>query len=118
MGKIRRFNDSIKQLFYWLPIIWKNRWWDYGFLLVLMEHQLNYMLKHWCVDTIHVGDEKIKSEILEMRDNIHKVLNVELDVKEYSNLIEGNDYETWSNNYTKVFNSIGENFSKIENWWD
>lgn len=39
----RNFKTGVKSLIYWFPVIWKNRWYDYEFLLDLIEHQLKLM---------------------------------------------------------------------------
>lgn len=34
---------GIKNLFYYFPVIWNDRYWDYEYLLVLLEHKLQQM---------------------------------------------------------------------------
>lgn len=34
---------GLKNLFYWLPVIWKDRWWDHAFLAELVSHKLSQM---------------------------------------------------------------------------
>lgn len=33
---------SIRRVFYWLPFIWKDRWWDSSFMLRILEAKLRY----------------------------------------------------------------------------
>lgn len=45
----RNFIDGVKNLYYWFPIIWKTRAWDYGFTYDMLEFKLketsNYISK-------------------------------------------------------------------------
>ena len=100
---MRKFIYGIKQVIYWLPIIWKNRWWDYGYLLVLMEHQLDYMLAHWVVDTHYMGAKEDKETIQAFRDNIHK--------------LNKNETASWKEE-VDLIKLIGEQFKIFPRWWD
>ena len=44
MKIIRRFIESTKQVFFWLPIIWKTRDFDYGYMLEMFELKMKKML--------------------------------------------------------------------------
>ena len=59
----RNIKRGVKSVIYWFPIIWENNWWDYGYLLDMMNHQIKLMESHWVTDTCHVGDEKIKKQM-------------------------------------------------------
>lgn len=38
---------GLKNLFFWMPIIWKDRNWDYIFLLEIIKFKLGSMQKDW-----------------------------------------------------------------------
>lgn len=40
------FIRSIKKLWYWFPIIWKDRDYDGNYVLIIMRHKLKSMIKH------------------------------------------------------------------------
>lgn len=40
---IRKFYIGIKNLIFWFPIIWRDRDWDYHYLLKVMSHKLHKM---------------------------------------------------------------------------
>lgn len=42
----RNFIQGIKNLFYWFPIIWKDRNWDHSFILQLLAHKLKAQAKY------------------------------------------------------------------------
>jgi hypothetical protein len=39
----RNIKRGVRSLIHWLPVIWESNWWDYEYLLDLMEHQLKLM---------------------------------------------------------------------------
>jgi len=41
----RKFLIGIKNLIFWLPIIWKDRNWDYYYILKMLKHKLKLMDK-------------------------------------------------------------------------
>ena len=43
---IRNFFYSIRNLMYWLRIIWKDRDWDWTFIYVILEHKLKSVADH------------------------------------------------------------------------
>jgi len=58
----RDIKRGVKSLWYWLPLMWKNNWWDFEYMLDIMEHQIKLMESHWVKDTCHEGDEVIKKQ--------------------------------------------------------
>ena len=40
---IRQILASVKNLWYWLPVVWRDRQWDYDYLFILLEHKLSRM---------------------------------------------------------------------------
>jgi len=49
---------NIQKIFYWLPIIWRDRWWDESFLLKILEAKLRYNAKWFEKHGCHVRCEK------------------------------------------------------------
>ena len=45
--RVRNFFASIARVFSYLPVIWKDRDWDYGFLLDLLEFKLKRIKKYF-----------------------------------------------------------------------
>ena len=39
--------EGIPKLINWIPIIWKDRDWDYEFLLIILEHKITSMEKFY-----------------------------------------------------------------------
>lgn len=72
----RNFITGIKSLWYWRKIIWNNRWYDYQYLLDIIEHQMKLMVdpknKHF-TESWHEQVEEIKLSIalLEELRNTH-----------------------------------------------
>lgn len=62
------FIEGVENIIYWLPIIWKDRQFDYGYLLNMMNHKLKYMEKFFNSDDAWCADAKeIASELAEFR---------------------------------------------------
>ena len=58
MYLIRSLFRSIKRLFYWLPVIWKDRDWDQYFFFVILRHKMKSMQKYFEKNAHFVGMEK------------------------------------------------------------
>ena len=48
---------GIKNLWKFRKIVYRDRWWDYSFMLDMIEFKLKDMEKHWGKDTSYVGDK-------------------------------------------------------------
>ena len=57
------FIQGIRSILYWLPVIWRDRDWDYAFSLWVFQHSLKRLRA--CIDRNrrHVGDEKRVKEM-------------------------------------------------------
>ena len=42
----RDFKNGIKNIIYWLPIIWKDRNWDYRYIYTILQHKLKVQSKY------------------------------------------------------------------------
>lgn len=62
------FIEGVENLIYWLPIIWKDRQFDYECLLNIINHKLKYMEKFFNSDDAWSADAKeIALELQEFR---------------------------------------------------
>lgn len=59
---IRVFIESIKSVYAWFPIIWKDRHWDHVYLLIILKHKLDKMAVHM-KDSYYVENEKDAAKI-------------------------------------------------------
>ena len=57
----------LRNLWYWLPIIWNDRPWDYVFLLIVMKHKIQQMADS-TPDWFHINAEDVQQEML---DTVH-----------------------------------------------
>lgn len=55
---------KIKALFYWLPFIWKDRWWDWIFIIQLLEAKLRWDAKHYKKHGHLISNEKQAKQML------------------------------------------------------
>ena len=124
-----RFFRRIKHLLYWLPIIWNDHDWDWGYFLTIVIHKLEAMQKFFQSDDAISADAKNVSE--QIQAALVFLRNVDGDV--YADLAHSvaDENETLTNEdriylYIKAekqtdnaikhgFSIIGEN---LRNWWD
>lgn len=59
----------IRNVLYWLPIIWNDKPWDYWYLLAIWKHKIEQM-EAATVDWLHADAEDIAKE---MRDTIYLI---------------------------------------------
>jgi len=68
IGPFRSFIHGLDNFRRYRKVIWRDRWWDYSFLLELLHFKLTDMEKNWGNNTHYVGDyedKKILQEIIE-----------------------------------------------------
>ena len=63
MHKYRYTLQSIVNLVKWGKVVWRYRWWDYGFTLDMIVQDLKLKEARWGIDTHHVGDMYTKKRI-------------------------------------------------------
>ena len=79
---IRSFKKGISNLWKWRKIIWKDRWWDYYYLLELLRFKLQDMENHWGKDTHYVNDYDEKKILQDMIEDLEWMLNDENELKD------------------------------------
>ena len=55
--------NGFSNLWRWRKIIWRDRFWDYQFLIDTIEFKLKDMEENWVKNTWGCGDKKIKKEL-------------------------------------------------------
>ena len=104
----RDIKRGVKSLIYWLPVIWKNNWWDSGYLFLLMHHQVKLMESHWVKDTHHVEDEEIKLQMQLCLECLKR-----LDEDNY--ILMENGIDVYNADMDILFTTLREN---MRDWWD
>ncbi len=67
--------ESIKNLIYWFPIIWKDRNFDESYIYEILKHKLKYQSKSILKYSIHTSTEKkvkIMNICISLIDKIQK----------------------------------------------
>jgi Rad3-related DNA helicase len=68
----RRFFRKIKNVFRWLPTIWKDEDWDDHFIVEILIKKLEHTRDFFLSDRTHIADaEKVAEEIQEAIDRLH-----------------------------------------------
>ena len=67
MRFLRNIWRSLHSLWYWFPIIWDDRQWDYVFLIRILGHKLMAMEEFFENDSIIADSDKVAVEIRRCR---------------------------------------------------
>jgi len=55
---LKDFTKGIKNLWYWIPVIWKDRNWDDSFIFTILSHKLKAQAKYIGSRGIHLSAER------------------------------------------------------------
>jgi len=58
------FKRGIKNLWYWLPVIWKDRNWDHQFIFDILSHKLKAQAKYISTYGLHVNNWKDERDMM------------------------------------------------------
>jgi hypothetical protein len=69
---VRRFFRKIKNVFRWLPTIWKDEDYDYNFINEILIKKLEHTRDFFLSDRTHITSSKeVAAEIQEAIDRLH-----------------------------------------------
>lgn len=120
---------GIKSLLFYFPVIWKDRSWDYVFMLMLEQHKLKQMLEHHEkyrtfeeVENV-IRDLKLCIELLDI------VIEDDFRSKKYVNFRNKDRFDKGHNVFYKQYPGTLRNTKawylynkiktyKLDNWWD
>jgi hypothetical protein len=100
MKKLNKIIQGIKSLWCWRKVIWNNDWYDYGFLLDLIEHQLKLMTRDEN-KSYTVSWDKYKNE---MKDSLALL-------EQYRNCDDWDVEQEW-------FDEFIGSLKTMRYWWD
>ena len=55
---IRNIREGFKNIWYWLPIIWKDRHWDHGYIYDILSHKLKAQAHRLLTADMYIGVER------------------------------------------------------------
>jgi hypothetical protein len=121
MYRIKQKIKQLRKLIRWIPIIWKDRDWDYYFVYEILKQKLIDTEVYIRKDGLHVFNEHDADSILKAIDLIEKV-QTEYHLDKYLSeatewTTEGMDKAAKDHNKAKreLFKYLSNN---IEKWWD
>jgi len=100
----RDFKVGVKNIWYWLPIIWKDRNWDQGYIFTILKHKLEAQAN--CIGTrdIHTRAKR-DAEVMMICVRLMERVQVEFYSSEYSDyhktkhwfepIVEKEGYSSW-----------------------
>lgn len=95
---IYRFYVKIERIFSYIPILWRDEDWDWGFILILLSHKLNRTRE--CIirnDIIVDEDQKTIDKSIRIILKLFKRINED----EYSEWLSKNVEKKWGKNFRK-----------------
>ncbi len=121
MYKIKQKIKQLRKLIRWIPIIWRDRDWDYYFIYEILKQKLIDTEDHTRSEGFHIYNNLEADDIQKAIDMIEKVqteyhLNKYLsEAKEWTT--EGMDKATKDHEQARqeLFQYLNDN---IEKWWD
>jgi hypothetical protein len=121
MYKIKNTIRQIRKIIRWVPILWKDRDWDYYFVYEVLKQKLIDTERYIRVDGLHIYNNEDADGILKAIEMIEKVqTEYHLDkylseAKEWTT--EGIDKSTKDHEQARkeLFQYLSDN---IEKWWD
>jgi hypothetical protein len=99
------FITNIKNVWYWLPIVWHDRNWDYSFIYLILQHKLKAQAKYMDNKGTHLYSKRDAEVMMTCVKLIDKVKY------EYYRF-EPLDYYTDKHWFTPDLEMLGENYGE------
>ena len=118
MNKITHFFLNIRNIIRWIPTLWKDRDWDYGFMLELEYNKLKNMV-HW-YETNNYGHCTSGSTVVKQMKLAISLLDIILEKNEWWHINFPDDYKWFDENHR--YNKLSDNcyvvdaYVNINNW--
>jgi hypothetical protein len=124
---------NIVRIIEWIPILWKDRDWDYAFILRLLHYKLERTRDCIVRNNIIVDANKVADEINHSLEQLDKIINNEADDEWYKHFTESHPDGHYgepcmSCKYLLSLTEIKENMLwydfwidlrlNIRGWWD
>ena len=118
--RIRRVIRRTKNLFRWLPVIWKDEQWDYHFIFEILKHKLTIMSEYIRKNGHHTSAKYDADRMMLAVRLIDKVQNEEYidELIDYNNLTKEivDKADAKQAKAKRILFKLLEN--NIEKWWD
>jgi hypothetical protein len=121
MHKIKHFFKRVRNLYRWLPIIWKDQDWDYWHTFEILKTKLKFQSEHFRKYGYHVSSERDAERMelcIRLIDKVQNeyYLDEQLMKKDPVTDKDIKDAIRRHDKAKKLLFSILEN--NIESWWD
>ena len=110
---LRNFKVGVKNLRYWLPVIWKDRNWDQQYIFTILQHKLKAQAEYIGSRDIHTRAKRDAEVMMtcvrlieRIQDEFYAMEYMEYEkVKHWFEPAEKEGYTTWESR------QLGENFN-------
>jgi len=115
--------QGVQNLWIWFPVIWKDRYWDHYFLMVLMHKKLELMEKGILKNAIHVNYQRDAFQIKRCRLLLKRLIDSEVyhndEIRAKLFGVDKQDYVTSDNREKFDLEYLFKYMTKhIRGWWD
>lgn len=120
MYKIKNFIRNVKKLIHWIPIIWKDRDWDYYFIYEVLKQKLIEQERFIREDGIHLYNKE-DANTLKTAIEMIEVVQVEHHIDKYLSSKEWTEEGLIKSaaDHDKAREDLFKYLSdNIEKWWD
>lgn len=109
--RIRNFWNSIKNIFKWIPILFRDKDWDYIYFLIIMEFKLKSIRNHIKNKSSHVGKDREVEYIDICLKLIDKIINSDYEMEYHQyNKTELNFIPTENNTFRLDYTILDEKY--------
>ncbi len=72
-----QFKTGVVNIYQWFPIIWGDRWYDYTYILILLEKKFNLMVPKFQVEGHLENHLEVAHDLQQCSDICHRLINDE-----------------------------------------
>lgn len=84
---VKELGRSLRNLWVFLPVVWKYRWYDYGYDLDMIDKMLEEKERCWGTKTHYVGDDGDAARIRYLRETYRRYLDFD-EIQDENELLE------------------------------
>lgn len=102
MRKLKNVFFNIKRIIKWLPILWKDRDWDYSFILIILQFKIRQNRKYISKYGLAANKDKIIKEMKTVENLLERLA----DCQKYTEKDFRQHYSKWKRDSSDLVNNL------------